>query len=217
MNDNHSFAEHDAGPFERVRVFVPSPTERGDPDRLPQHFDDVACPVAAFSEALRLSPPQVRRAKTHPMTPSPRAMFVAAALAAILSIAVATLAEAQPRARCDHGYQPTVTTVSSGVLIQCWKNVTTTVRHYVSYTPCSPPGVYYTNDETPTRSAAGRDRCTTAGLSGLALPCSPDLSLEIVKGAKDKWYTTSSTTSTEKGDIQCYRMEYNQKVACKLF
>ncbi len=151
------------------------------------------------------------------MSASARTLLWSAAVGCALLLAAPSSAEAQPRARCDHGYTPSVTTVSSGVLIECWRDVSTTVRNYVSYSPCASPGVYLSNDEISTGSSKGRDRCTAGGFSGPALPCAAGLSLEIVQGAKDKCYNTSTTTTKQKGDLQCYRMENNQRVACKLF
>lgn len=126
-------------------------------------------------------------------------------------------AEAQPRALCDRGYQPSTTTFTDGVYIECWGDFTTTVRNYVSYQPCTSPGVYLSSDEVPSGSSAGRDRCTAMGVSGPALPCAAGLSVEIVKGAKDKCYSTSTSTKKQKGDLRCFRVENNMKVACKLF
>jgi len=149
--------------------------------------------------------------------PSLRHLPGLAVTALLLSILAPRAAQAQPYAHCDKGFEPTSTTNLNGVIIRCVGKVTTTVRNYVTYQPCTPPGAYYSNDETPTGSAAGRDRCTAAGFSGPALPCAAGLSVEIVKGGKDKCYSNSSTTETIWGEVRCYRVENNVKVACRLF
>lgn len=139
------------------------------------------------------------------------------AVGCALFLAAPTAAEAQGRARCDVGFTASVTTVNSGVLIECRRLVTTTVRNYVSYSPCVSPGVYLVSDEISTGSSKGRDRCTAAGVSGPALACAPGLTLEIVEGAKDKCYSTSTKTTSELGEIWCYRPENNQRLACRVF
>jgi len=153
---------------------------------------------------------------------SARRRFVRLALLPLLALVfnafVSTDATAQPRAFCDKGYEPTSTTSINGVIIECWGKFTTTVKNYISYQPCVSPGVYLSNDETPSGSSAGRDRCTVAGVSGPSLSCAAGLTLEIVKGAKDKCYSTTTSTKSEKGEIRCYRIdEYNVKKACFTF
>lgn len=114
-------------------------------------------------------------------------LFGLSALAAICMVAGMTAGEAhaKKKGKCPSGFSIHVLSGKA----HCRKTVPQTYRSYVSYKVCLPPGSYKTNDEVPSGSSKGRDRCTAVGFSGPALPCPIGKKLEIRKKKKDRCYT----------------------------
>lgn len=132
-----------------------------------------------------------------------RHLITSAAIAVAVLFAAPHSASAHERTLgwCDNGFTATLSTIAGKKKFQCIKWENRPHRVYYIYTPCVSPGVYRANDEVPNGRHRGRDRCTAAGISGPALPCSPGKRVEIVRGARDKCYVLEQKTLV-KGKIR---------------
>jgi hypothetical protein len=107
---------------------------------------------------------------------------------AVLIVGWELSAYAATRVICPPGNEVSTTKSVSGTIVECLGKKRSTKRTYMKYTPCKPPGRYFTRDEVPSGRDRGTDRCTAAGLSGPSLPCGVGLKREIVRGGVDKCY-----------------------------
>jgi hypothetical protein len=135
--------------------------------------------------------------------------FAALALQLVPAQAQQTSVQNVQKGRCPTNFVLS-TNNSNPPYAYCRRTTTQTVAQFASppYQPCLPPGQYNANDEVPSGTQRGRDRCTVLGGvgTGPGLPCPPAFPLlQVRQGQVDRCYRNTQQSTTTYSNLQLFQ------------